>query len=131
MVGDTGEEPELDEFRAGGVGSGEFFERFMDEEEGVFVAFGRDIDFVEIHPGPIASVLEAGFLAGAFDENSAHRFCGGGEEMMTILPALIFLSEQTEVGFVDEGGRLEGVIGRLIGHPPGSEFTKFAIDGGQ
>ena len=110
MVGDAGKEPEFDELRTGGVGSGEFIESFMDEEEGVFVTFGGDVDFVEVHPGPIAAVFEACFLAGAFDEDSAHGFGGGGEEVMTILPALIFLGEQAEVGFVDEGGRLEGVI---------------------
>ncbi len=49
-----------------------------------------------------------GAAAGFIDEDAAHEEGGDGEEVRAVLPGDGGLVEEAEVGFMDEGGGLEG-----------------------
>jgi hypothetical protein len=57
-------------------------------------------------------VLDGLLPPGGIDEDAAHGLGGGGEEVIAAVEAL--LADQAQVGLVDQGGRLEGVSGRLL-----------------
>src|SRR5436309_7517185 len=58
-------------------------------------------------------------------ENSPHRFGGGDEEMPAAVELLI--ADQSQIGFVNEGGGIEGVAGRFRCHPRGGEFSHLVV----
>jgi hypothetical protein len=52
-----------------------------------------------------------------------------GEEVATAVPAGILLSDEPEVGLVNERGGLERVAGRGLGHQRPAESAQFGVDG--
>src|SRR5205823_6102090 len=84
---------------------------------------------VQVNAVAVAAVLLPALAAGGVHEDAAHGLGGGGEEVPAALPAvLVGGADQAEVGFVDQGGGLEGVAGRLGGHPGGGEFAQLIVD---
>ena len=71
------------------------------------------------------------FSARIIDENPAHRLRGRGEEMPSVLPALLIVGAEAQPDLVDKRGGLERVSGRLGGHLIGSQLAQFFVDGGQ
>jgi hypothetical protein len=72
-------------------------------------------------------VLPAALLglvrAGVVDEDAAHHLRGHADELRAVLPARAPLVNHQQVRLVDEGGRLERVVGALApevvaGQPP-------------
>ena len=60
----------------------------------------------------VAALL--GMMAsGVVDQDATHDAGGDGEEVGPVLPLDPFQVDEPEVGFVDQGGRLEGVPGAL------------------
>lgn len=55
------------------------------------------------------------------DQDPAHHLCGHGDELGAVLPLILWRAAQLQIDFVNEGCRLEGVIGALGGKEPGSE----------
>lgn len=64
---------------------------------------------------------------GSIDENSAHGFSGGTEEVGTIFPALRAGGEP-QPRFVYQCGRLKGVTRSFPLHLPGCECTELLVD---
>ena len=71
-------------------------------------------------PRAVAAVLLALLTAGCVHQNAPHGFRGGSEKVPAILPAGgIDRSDQAEIRFVNEGGRIQRVIGPFVGHRAG------------
>ena len=84
---------------------------------------------VEFDSLVIAAVFETGFAAGRLDENAAHGFGGGGEEVAAAVPGLrIAAVDEADVGFVDEGGSGKCLAGFFFAQSRGGEFTEFVVD---
>ena len=62
------------------------------------------------------------------DENPPHRLGGRREEMGAILPGRLRVGAQAEPGFVDQGGRLQGMARGFAGHLLRGHAAEFAID---
>jgi hypothetical protein len=69
------------------------------------------------------------FAACRFDEDAAHGLGRGGEEMAAAVPVpLGFGVHQPQVGLVNQGGRLEGLAGLLLGHLRGGQLAQLVVD---
>ncbi|MCI0420251.1 MAG: hypothetical protein L0387_32125 [Acidobacteria bacterium] len=62
------------------------------------------------------------------DQDAAHQSGGDTEEMGPVLPTHIPLVYELKVGLVDEGGGLQGVIGRLTTSRAASGAACLALD---
>ncbi len=83
----------------------------------------------EINPHPVAAVLVGLLAAGGLDEDAAHGLGRGGEEVPPAVPLRgRVLSDEAQVGLVNECGRLERVIGRLGRHAGGGELAQLVVD---
>jgi hypothetical protein len=56
------------------------------------------------------------------NKDATHELGGDAEEMGTALPGNAGLVDELHVGFVDEGGGLEGMIGAFAAHVVGRDF---------
>jgi hypothetical protein len=66
-------------------------------------------------------------LAGIVDEDLAHYVGGEADEVGAVGPVDVFAGK-AEVGFVDEGGGLEGVVWALATHIGLGEAVKLGVD---
>jgi len=66
--------------------------------------------------------------AGAINEDAAHGFGGGGEEVRAAIPFLIFAASQPQPGFVNQRGGLQGLAWRFAGHFVRGQPFQFVID---
>jgi hypothetical protein len=130
LDGETGEVAELHDAGLAGVFVGEAAEGFVEGENffGAFVREGEaffELDALE------AAAAHLGFVgAGAVDEDATHDVGGDADEVFAILPVDVFFSE-AEVGFVDEGGGLEGVVAAFAAHVGGGDAVEFGVDEGE
>ena len=70
--------------------------------------------------------------AGVLDEDAAHGLGGGGEEVAAAVPLLgLFRVHQAQVGFVDEGGCLQGLAGLFLGQALGGQLAQLVVHEGQ
>lgn len=65
---------------------------------------------------PWASPSLGNMRAGVILEDVAHHASGKGEEMAAVVPGDLSLVEQAHVDFVDQRGRLQGVVFALVAH---------------
>jgi len=63
---------------------------------------------------------------GVIDKDPAHGLGGGRNEVTAAVEPLV--ADQPQVGFVDEGGGVEGVAGGFGSHAYGGEFPQFVIE---
>ena len=61
-------------------------------------------------------------------EDAAHDCGGDAEEVRAALPGDVLLLDEAEVGFVDEGGGLDGVAGALAAHVVAREPPQLVVD---
>ena len=66
--------------------------------------------------------------AGLIDETAAHRLSRHGQKAGTTLPALCLVPHQPQIGFMDEGCRLQRMAGSLPGQFLGRQQTQFVVD---
>src|SRR5262249_2122084 len=86
----------------------------------------------QFDPPRLAAAFQSGLPPGALDENAAHRFRGGGEEV----PPAVELNRklpppvrhETHGGFVNERRRVERVSRLLLGHSGRREPPQLLID---
>jgi hypothetical protein len=96
------------------------------------VGLGEVRKAVESDPFTPTAVLLGLFAARGFDEDAAHGFRGGGEEVPATVPAYItFWTDEAHVRLVDERGGGERVAGRLGRHPRRGELPQFFVDNRQ
>jgi hypothetical protein len=122
------EEAEFDDLGLAGVDGSEFFEGFVECED-VFVFLGGEGDgFVEGDAGSAAAAFIALVGAGVVDEDAAHGLGGDGEEVVFALPIDAGLVDEFHVGFVDEGGGLEGVVEAFLGEVVAGQSAEFVVN---
>lgn len=68
------------------------------------------------HSLHIAAAFEPTALPGMINQNPSHRFRSGPEEVPSVLPPVWLGTDQSQVGFVNEGGRLECMLDGLMTH---------------
>ena len=85
---------------------------------------------VEVLPPPCrAAALEPLAVAGVVDEDATHRLGGRGQEVPPAVPRPTrVVSDQAEVGLVDQRRGLEGVPRGLAPEPGGGQASQLAID---
>jgi hypothetical protein len=128
---EAAEEAEFDDFGLAGVEGGEAFEGFVEGED-VFVFLGGEGDgFIEDDARAASAALVALVGAGVVDKDAAHGLGGDGEEVRLALPVDARLIDELHVGFVDEGGRLEGVVVAFLGEVMAGEGAEFIVDEGE
>ncbi len=125
----TCEEPQFYHFHTIGILRSEFFKALIDGKQffglGVCCQFHR----TEVNPVLLAASLQTALISGSIHQNPPHRLGGGGEEVPTAVPVLRTLGvDKPNVSFMDEGSRLQGMIGRLIGHSSCSQFAQFVVN---
>lgn len=85
--------------------------------------------FVQLFP-LAGAALASQTAAGEIRQNLAHQVGGHSEEMAAALERGSALVNQSDVGFVDQGGGLQGMIAALAAHVGGRQSAKFGIDDG-
>jgi hypothetical protein len=60
-------------------------------------------------------------LAGVFDKDATHHTSGHGQKVRAILPAHLADLDKAKIGLVDQGRRLQHVLGSLTGHVSAGE----------
>lgn len=128
--GEAAEVAQLDDLALAGVEVFEAEEGFIEEDD-VVEFFGGDGEVVvELDALEVAIALQGVVGAGVVDQDAAHDVGGDGDEVLAVVPLGVFAGE-AEVGFVDEGGGLEGVVGALAAHVGGGEAMEFGVDEGK
>ena len=93
---------------------------------------GGDLIRFESLGGAAAAAFLSMFAAGVLDEDAAHRFGRGGDEVPPIVPVRFVLrADQAQVGLVDQGGGLQRLPGGLVGHLVVGELAQLLVDEGQ
>lgn len=127
---ESAEVTEFDDFRFTGVEFGEIGEGVVEGDEFLGALFGVLEAGVEGEPGFAASALGGGTGTGVIDKDLAHELGGDSEEMGAAAPFGHILIDQPHVGFMDEGGGLERVIGAFAAEVAEGELAQFAVDDG-
>ena len=68
------------------------------------------------------------FAARAVDKYTAHGLGRCSEKVRATIPTMIFVTNQSQPGFMDEGGGLQGLSGRFIGHLRNGESAQFVVN---
>jgi hypothetical protein len=105
----------------------ESLQGFVDRQQFVFLHRRSDFDFIHIESLLAATVPDRLLAPGAVDENAPHGFGGSAKEVGPVLPGLLLVPAETQPGFVNEGGGLEGLRARFLGHFARGEPAQFVI----
>ena len=62
---------------------------------------------------PLSPAFDPAAFARMVDQEPAHHLCPDGKKMISSLPLEAILIDQPQVGLVDQGGRLQGVVRTL------------------
>lgn len=131
LAAETGEETQLDQLGGGFVLLFEFRQGLIDREQLVAFGFDRELNLSPIDARELPAAFLAHFSARAVDQNPAHRLGGGGKEMISPLPFLVLVLDQSEISLVNQGGGLQGLAGTFLGHPPGCQAAQFVVHDGE
>ncbi len=107
---------------------GQSVERVIDGQEMVLVGGHGDVHVFDIHALQAAAVTAGEFAAGVVDEEMAHGLGGGGEEMGATIKGRVFAADEAHPDLMHQGGGLEGVTRRTVGHFIRRELAQFRID---
>jgi hypothetical protein len=126
---EAAEEAELDDTGGAFVGFGEAGEGFVELHDLAAAAGGEDDGLVEGQEVEAAAAFAGDVFAGVVDEDAAHDAGGDGVEVRAVLPVGDLQVDELEVGLVDEGGCLEGVVAFFAAHVAAGDDVKFVVDG--
>ena len=65
---------------------------------------------------------------GALHQNPAHGFGRHGEKLCAIRPCGLGVGPELQPGLMDQRGGLQGLAGRLLGHPVRGEFAQLLVN---
>ena len=85
------------------------------------------LDVGERHTDPPSAALRRLSGSGVIDENATHLLGGERKEVRPVARPDVY-AEQAQVGFVDEGGRLQGVIHSLASKVGRRNPSQFCVD---
>jgi hypothetical protein len=79
---------------------------------------------VRVQPLPIAAASESVLATGALNQDAAHRFSRGGEEVPPTIPVLRLVHiDEADVGLMDQRRRLQGLTRLLLRQPLGRKLA--------
>src|SRR5262249_28096148 len=109
------EEPELYEVRADRVLTLELLQRLIECKNVNVRSLTGNLAEIDLNPLTAASAFETSFVAGAVDDNPAHGFSRGGEEVTAAVPLRDLLDiHEAKIGLVDQGRGLERLARFLL-----------------
>ena len=69
--------------------------------------------------------------ARAFDQNLSHRSCGNGKKMGTVLPLQILVTQQPQIGFMNQCRGLQGLPVAFPTQVSPGEPAQFLVNNGK
>jgi len=128
VEGDAAKEAEVDDFGSAGVLEGERVEGVVEGVEVAAAGRGEADDFVEAELFGAGTAFDAFAFADLIDEDLPHEEGRDAEEVGAAFPVGQFLGDQARVGFVDEGGGLEGGHVALAAEVTVGQTVQFLVD---
>ncbi len=119
---------EFDQSRRFGIRGGKFVQRFIDREQFILRRGDNEICIQFLNAHRIPAFGQHLLPPCPFDEDAPHGFRGRAEKMTAIFPALVFVSGNTQPGFVNERRGLERLARLFAGHFGGGQLAQFRID---
>jgi hypothetical protein len=110
------------------VFSGELGESFIESDDILRGPADRG-HIRQIDTTAVAATAKAFLSAGIFDQDTAHGFGRGGEEVAPIVPVLIrFLAYESKVGLMNQARGLKRLTGFLLGQLRRRQLPQLVID---
>src|SRR5665213_506191 len=128
LRGHSAEEAHFDELGLERVVGLEGLEGVVDADDHGISLDGRVHELVEGEDDLSGAALGGVAGAGVVGKNLAHDVGRDAEKMGTALEVGLAGIDKAEVGFVDEGGGLEGVSDTLLAEVVSGEFAQFGVD---
>ena len=104
--------------------------RLVHRQHLIVLRAGGDIQVCQVDTSPTAPVFEALFASGVFNQNPAHGFCRGSEEVAATVPGLARIASESEPGLVNQGCGLQRLTGCFVRHFERSQPAQFIVDQG-
>ena len=131
ITGQAGKVTQLDQASLDGIVLGQLIEGLVENQQ-VFRRFlGDDQVGVQVHlsaprrRGPVVSAPRT------LDQDASHGHGRGGEEVSATIPTRGILgTDQAEVRLMDQGRRLEGLSGFLVGESLCGQLAQLVVDQG-
>lgn len=127
--GESTEGAKFDDATHARIDVGKLVEFFVEREnvEGLFRS--RKEIALDQHSVSVAASFDGIAFLGVVDEDASYDGGCSGEELRAVpIDGGIGIGE-AEIGFVDEGGGLEGVVVSFAGHVSGGEGFQLVVDG--
>ncbi len=125
----AGEIPELDQLRLNRFLGGQFGQGFIYSQQIVRDGVGGSTVLIQVNSITVAAMFDSAFTTGAIDQDSPHRLGGRGKKVPATVPMLGAVpTDQPQISFVDQRGRLERLSGLFFCHPLRGKAAQFAVD---
>ena len=111
-----------------GTGGGQLAECLIESQQIAVRRFGAADPIVQRDSDRSAWALPPVLCPRMIDQDSAHHLCRHAKEVRSILPHDTLLTHQSQVGLVDEGGWLQGVIGAFAAEIGGRAPPELLVD---
>src|SRR5437762_11044777 len=99
----------------------------MNRQELIVIGQGSDLQSLEVHTHLPAAVTRGTLATRRINEDMAHGFGGGGEEMSAPGKSPWLVPGQAQPSLVNQGRGLEGVPRSLPGHFVRGQSSQFLI----
>jgi len=103
-------------------------ERFIQRQDGHRVRRGDVLCFVDRHTAHAVAPLAGAVTTGVIDQDPAHDLRRDTKEVGSILPIDLTLVDQPDVHLMNEGRRLQGVVGSFAPQLPRGNAPELRVD---
>ena len=121
----------LDDLRQLGVDLGQMIERMVQREDGYLVWRGDVLGFIHGHTAHTLAPLVRAMTTSVVHEDAAHDLRRDTKEVRAILPIDLALVNEPDVRLMDQGRRLQGVVGALAPKLARGDAAELGVDEGQ
>jgi hypothetical protein len=126
FVAGASEITQFNDARGQGIFNGETGKRLVERKKKVVRIRRWRID--QFQALPTATVSAPPLPSSCFYEDSSHRLRGGREEMAPAIPMHVSLiAHQTQIGLMDQRGRLERLAGLFVRQLLGGQSAQFVV----
>ena len=126
--GHSNKEAQFDNLGLDRIARGQLIERIIDGQKMIFVGRHGNVHVFKIHSLQTTAVTARKSAPGVVNKKMAHGLGRGGEEMRAIFESRVFFADQAHPDLMHQGGGLERVTGRIMGHFVSGELAQFRID---
>ena len=128
LVGHAAKKFEQDDPGALWMGAFKFFQRRIDQQDLFVLGSSGEIQIVKVETLLIASVLQARLAARVINQDPTHCLSRSAKKIGPVFPIPFPATpNQPKPGFMHEGGGLQSVAGRFVGHFCRRNMAKFLI----